>query len=111
MAAAPTHPRRAPEAASDEGAAARLALAGVFLFSGDAAECAQATVDWLGDHAGARRAICALIDVETGRIENVAARGVPASQLDSLSIALDQPDDPMMFALAGRDAVTVPRNG
>ncbi|MCA1825895.1 MAG: PAS domain-containing protein, partial [Myxococcales bacterium] len=110
-ASVPTHPRHAPQTARDGFAAARLALAELFMLSDDPAECAQAAVDWLGDHAGARRAICALIDVESGRIENIVARGVPESQLDSLSLALDEPDHPLVFALAGQDAVAVPRNG
>ena len=36
---------------------------------------------------------------------------MPAAQLQSLSIALDEPDHPLVFALAGQDAVSVPRNG
>jgi signal transduction histidine kinase len=93
------------------GAAARLELAEFLLAGDDAAECAQATVSWLGEHAGARRAICALIDAESGRILRVAAHGVPTSQLGSLGLALGEPDHPLVFALAGQDAVALPRNG
>jgi signal transduction histidine kinase len=105
------HSRGAAEAPPAAGAAARLALAEVLLASDAAAECAQATVSWLGDHAGARRAICALIDAESGRIAHVAAHGVPSAQLDSLGLALDQPDHPLVFALAGRDAISLQKNG
>jgi signal transduction histidine kinase len=108
---APAQTRGALEAASAAGAPARLALAEVLLTSDAAAECAQATVSWLADHAGARRAICALIDAESGRIERVASHGVPSAQLDSLSLAFDQPDHPLVFALAGREAISLPRNG
>ena len=102
--------RRPPQPARAAGAAARLALAEVLLAGDEAVECAQATVSWLGEHGGARRAICVLIDAESGRIERVTAHGVPAAQLDSLSLALDQPDHPLVFALAGRDAMALPKN-
>ena len=110
-ASVPTQSRHAAETAREAGAAARLELAELLLTSDAVEECAQAAVAWLCQQGGARRAICALIDAESGRIVDVASRGVPAAQLQSLSIALDEPDHPLVVALAGQDAVSVPRNG
>ena len=99
-ASVPTQSRHAAETAREAGAAARLELAELLLTSDAVEECAQAAVAWLCQQGGARRAICALIDAESGRIVDVASRGVPAAQLQSLSIALDEPDHPLVFALA-----------
>src|SRR5512141_2171640 len=95
-ASVPTPSRHAAEP-REAGAAARLSLAEALLAADEEVECAQATVTWLGEHAGARRAICALIDAETGRIVQVAAHGVARGQLDSLGVALEEPDHPLVF--------------
>ena len=110
-ASATTQTGHAAEAPRDPGAEARLALAEFFLATDDARECAQATVDWLCEHTGARRAVCALLDAETGRMAGIAYRGVAAQQIDSLGLALEEPDHPLVFALAGQDAVSLPKNG
>src|SRR3954463_8331408 len=93
------------------GAAARLSFAEGLLAADEAEECADAAVRWLGEHAGARRAVCALLDRESGRIAHVSSHGVPSGQVQGLSVALDQPDHPLIFALQGRDAVELPKNG
>ena len=93
------------------GAVARLALAETLLLADDAAECAQATVDWLGVRCGARRAVCLLFEEETGRIARAISYGVPRAQLESLSIALEEPDHPLVFALGSREPVSLSRNG
>src|SRR5215470_1693404 len=91
--------------------AARLALAELLLFSEDAVECARATVVWLTERGGARKAVCALIEAESGGLQDVAASGVSQGQLESLHLALEQPDHPLVFALAGRDPVTLGKQG
>src|SRR5712671_624811 len=92
-------------------AAARLALAEALLSSEDAVECARAAVDWLADRAGARKAICALIDAESGTLQHVFASGVSQVQLESLHLALKEPDHPLVFALAGREPVNLGAKG
>src|SRR3989442_115170 len=106
-AAVPTQARSGAESPRD--AAARLALVELLLFSDDAAECARATVDWLAERGGARKSICALIDAESGTLKHVAAAGVSDGQIESLHLALEAPDDPLVFALAGREPVSVGR--
>jgi len=53
---------------SEADAAARLFLLELLLTSDDARESAQATVDWLAERAGARRAVCAMFDGEGGKV-------------------------------------------
>src|SRR6266478_3267506 len=106
-AAVPTQNRIGAEPARESTAAARLALAEILLFSDDLIECARATVDWLAERGGARKAICALIQGDSGTLQHVAASGVPEGQLESLHLALGEPDHPLVFALSGRDPVTL----
>ena len=106
-AAVPTQNRIGAEPARESTAAARLALAEILLFSDDLLECARATVDWLADRGGARKAICALIQGDSRTLQHVAASGVPEGQLESLHLALGEPDHPLVFALSGRDPVTL----
>jgi signal transduction histidine kinase len=110
-AVAPTQSRGATETSREPGSAARLALAELLLFSDDAVECARATVDWLAERGGARKAICALIESGSGTLQHVAASGVPEGQLASLHLALGEPDHPLVFALAGREPVTLGKGG
>ena len=104
-AAVPTQARSGAEAPRD--AAARLALVELLLFSDDAEECARATVDWLAERGGARKSICALIDTESGTLKHVAAAGVSEGQIESLHLAFEAPDHPLVFALAGREPVSL----
>ena len=104
-AAVPTQARSGAESPRD--AAARPALVELLLFSDDAAECARATVDWLAERGGARKSICALIDAESGTLKHVAAAGVSEGQIESLHLALEAPDHPLVFALAGREPVSL----
>src|SRR6266852_3815663 len=99
---APTLPREAA-------AAARLQLAESLLSTDDAPECAQAAVDWLGARGGARRAVCALFDAETGKLGRVLSSGVPRAQLENLGLALEKPEHLLVFA--GREPVALARNG
>src|SRR6267378_2285907 len=106
-AAVPTQNRIGAEPARESTAAARLALAEILLFSDDPIECCRATVDWMAQRGGARKAICALLQGDSGTLQHVAASGVPEGQLESLHLALGEPDHPLVFALSGRDPVTL----
>jgi signal transduction histidine kinase/PAS domain-containing protein len=87
----------------DARAAARLVLAETLMMSDDPVECAQATIDWLGLRAGARRCLCALIDPDTGRAVSVVTYGIPRAQLESFGVALEDPGHPLLFAFAGHE--------
>jgi signal transduction histidine kinase len=107
----PTQPRSGAESPREAATAARLAFAEILLFSEDPVECARAAVDWLADRGGARKAICALIEGESGTLQHVSSSGVPEGQMETLHLALEDPDHPLVFALAGREPVTLGKNG
>jgi len=108
---AQTQSRGGTEVPRESAASARLALAESLLSTEDPVECARAAVDWLADRAGARKAICALIDADTGTLQHVFASGVSQVQLESLHLALEEPDHPLVFALAGREPVNLGGKG
>src|SRR5438477_8829780 len=107
----PTQTRSGAESPGEAVSAARLALAELLLFSEEAVECARATVEWLSERGGARKAICALIDAESGTVQHLAASGVPEGQVDTLHLALENPQHPLVFALAGREPVALGKDG
>ncbi|TMA77256.1 MAG: PAS domain-containing sensor histidine kinase [Deltaproteobacteria bacterium] len=110
-AAVPTQSRSGTETPREAASAARLALAELLLFSEEPVECARATVDWLAERIGARKAVCALIDAGSGTVQHVAASGVPAGQIETLHLAMENPEHPLVFALAGREAVMIGKEG
>ena len=110
-AAVPTQSRSGTETPREAASAARLALAELLLFSEEPMECARATVDWLAERIGARKAVCALIEAGSGTVQHVAASGVPAGQIETLHLAMENPEHPLVFALAGREAVMIGKEG
>src|SRR5438128_4584549 len=107
----PTQSRSGTETPREAAPAARLALAELLLFSEEPVECARATVDWLAERIGARKAVCALIDAESGTVQHVAASGVSEGQIETLHLAMENPEHPLVFALAGREAVMLGKEG
>src|SRR5438552_8343143 len=95
-------PAPAPAAArpSESNALARLALAEILLASDDPVECAQRSVDWLARHAGAKRAVCALLDPESDELRALAGMGVTAAQMKRLSVHRDEEAHPVALALS-----------
>src|SRR6185503_1683553 len=103
--------RSGTESPREAVASARLAFAEILVFSEDPVECARAAVDWLAERGGARKAICALIDAQSGTVQHVSASGVADGQMETLQLALEDPQHPLVFALAGREPVTLGKNG
>ena len=95
---------------AEQNASARLELLESLIASGEVSECAQLAVDWLSQHAGARSAICALLDTETGQLRGTAGAGVTAAQLSRLAVDKDAEAHPLAFALL-RDGPIVFQNG
>jgi PAS domain S-box-containing protein len=91
-----TTPQRPPESK----ALARLALVEFLLANDDAAECAQRAVDWLAQNAGAKAAVCALVDPQTEELRALAGTGVTAAQLKRLSVHRDEESHPVALALS-----------
>src|SRR5260370_28494737 len=108
----PTPPAGGGRARSAGGAAAaRLALAETLLASDEDVECARAAVEWRGQRAGARRAICALMEADSGKMLQVVAHGVPSGQLQNVKVAFADPGHPLVFALSRPEPVALVRNG
>src|SRR3989442_13278966 len=107
----PTQSRSGTETPREAASAARLALAELLLFSEEPVECARATVDWLAERIGARKAVCALIDAESGTVQHVAASGVPGGQIETLPLAMANPEQPLVIDLAGGAAVMLRKEG
>jgi len=93
-------PTSTAERPGESTALARLALAEYLIASDDATECAQRSVDWLAQHAGAKSAVCALIDPETDELRALAGRGVTAAQLKRLAVHRGQEANPVALALS-----------
>ncbi len=93
----PTAAASAPAA----GAEARLALVEFLLECDDPAECAQAAVEWLGEHAGVRQAVCALVDAGATRLRGTAGYGVAPGKVARFGVDLETRDHPLVSVLAG----------
>src|SRR2546427_496845 len=78
---------------------ARLALAEFLLKCEVVHECAQWSLDWLGEHGGVRRAACFLVDHDGGELGAVAVYGAAPSTISRMTISLDQRDHPLVAAL------------
>jgi signal transduction histidine kinase len=106
LAPAPTTQPRPAHAPREAEAATRLALAEQLLESDQIGECAQAAVDWLGEHGGARWAMCALLDAGGRNLLGLAGFGVQVGQLERFSISLDEDSHPLVFALGSKEPVS-----
>jgi two-component system, cell cycle sensor histidine kinase PleC len=84
---------------SETSAAARLELAETLLATADPVKCAQATVDWLGARAGAKRCLCTLIDARSGKATAVVTYGIAKA----VGLVLEEPVHPLLFAFAGHE--------
>jgi signal transduction histidine kinase len=107
--ARPATSSAAPRAA-ELGALGRLALAEQLIASDDPVDCAQRSVDWLAQHAGAKAAICALLDPDTEELRALAGCGVTQGQLKRLAVHRGEEAHPFAFALS-RSAPVVFENG
>jgi PAS domain S-box-containing protein len=81
----------------------KLALVERLLVAQDVAECIDPALVWLISHAGAERAICALADRESGLLMGVAGRGTTTSDVEAVSVALDDPNHPLARAMASSE--------
>ena len=86
-------------AAREVDAPAKVALLERLLVVPDVAECIEHTLAWLASHTNAAQAICALAHTDTGLLTGVAGRHVTASQVESVSAALDDTSHPLIRAM------------
>jgi PAS domain S-box-containing protein len=103
-------PARKARSASGASPEAKLHLLEFLLASDDPAECAQRAVEWLGTHAGARFAVCAMVDAAESRLTDIARHGVSRGG-PVLSVDLDQRDHRLVTALARTQPIVLSDNG
>ena len=81
--------------------ASRLELLEYYLLHNEeVAECAKASLEWLGRCAGVKRSICLVVDTETGVLSGIAGYGVPSDEVDLFTWPLIDTRDPLVAALA-----------
>ncbi len=105
--AAPAPRHQATWANVAAGAEARLGLAEFLLTCDDRETCAQSAVEWLGDHAGMRQAVCLVVqEGEPRRLAGIAGFGVPTSKVKQFSMAVEDSEHPLVQALMGSQPVS-----
>ena len=100
---APTRPTAGPSNRTE----ARLALAEFLLDCEVVAECAQWSLDWLGEYAGIRRGAFLLVEPDAGTLRAVAVYGAAPTSLSRMAIPLEQRDHPLVAALRADKPVEV----
>jgi PAS domain S-box-containing protein len=86
-------------------AADKLELLEFFLGSDALVPCAQRGLLWLSVHAGARRSLCLLRDVDPNRLITVASEGVSSVLAGEFTVELEDRRHPLVHALAGTEPV------
>src|SRR2546428_1397163 len=74
---------------------ARLTLAEFLLKCEVVHECAQWSLDWLGEHVGVRRAAGFLVEPDAGELGTGALYGPAPSTISRMTISLDQHHQPL----------------
>ena len=90
---------------------ARLALAEFLLGCDEPSECAQWTLDWLGEQIGVRQALCLVPDDDLTQLVVLAGYGITPSRLHRFTVSLDQRDNPIIAALDAGKATLLSSNG
>ena len=87
------------------GSKAKLSLVEALLAEQEARPCAVLTLRWLERHAGVKRAVCAIVDHESGRLAEATGIGVALAAVDAFSVDLADRTHPLAVALAGGEPV------
>jgi PAS domain S-box-containing protein len=87
------------------GSKAKLSLVEALLAEQEARPCAVLILRWLERHAGIKRAVCAVVDHEGGRLAEATGMGVSLSAVDAFSVDLADRTHPLAVALAGGEPV------
>ena len=90
---------------------AKLALLEFLLGSNDSVECAQRALEWLGQHAGVKRALCAGVNEEASQLVGIAGYHVTPERLKRFSFDLDDRKQLLVAALSSRKPTMVSGNG
>ncbi len=109
MRAAARVPARA-RSISPGSADSKLHLLESLLSSEDVTSTARLAVDWLGEHAGVRQAICALVSEDAARLNGVCGLGLSSAVVSDFTIDLEERSHPLVKVLSGAAPELFPRN-
>src|SRR5687768_9459959 len=87
------------------GSKAKLSLVEALLAEQEARPCAVLALRWLERHAGIQRAVCAMVDPESGRLAGTSGIGVGLAAVDTFRVGLADRTHPLAVALAGGEPV------
>src|SRR3954447_22709226 len=98
-------PSPRPRAGGGIGARPKLALVEALLAEEEARPCSVVALRWLVRYAGVERAVCAVVDTETGPLSGLTGIGVSLASVDSFNLDLADRPHPRAVALAGGEPV------
>ncbi len=87
------------------GSKAKLALVDSLMAEQEARPCAVLTMRWLVRHTGIERAVCAVVDQETGRLTGLSGFGVSVAAVDAFNVDLGERLHPLLVALAAEEPI------
>jgi signal transduction histidine kinase len=98
--------RHGAQSSPDDGTAGKLALLEFLAGCTDAEAAADRVLGWFAGETRVRRALCAVVETERGRLVAIAGHGIRPRDLQRFSVDLDDRDHPAAAAMA-RVAPTV----
>lgn len=101
-------------------AEARLQLLEELLVADEVVACAEDCVEWLAEHTGAERVLCAALDPPSTSLVGIAGHGIDAASVAEFSIDTDDPgpsfstvmqEGEPFYVVPKRDSARVPQMG
>ena len=83
----------------------RMALVDAVLAERDSRACAAVAMRWLERHAGARRALCAVVDPDGAYLIGLSGLGLAPAAVDEFRIDLSERTHPLVLVLLGAEPV------
>jgi signal transduction histidine kinase len=94
-----------PHSRGSIGSKAKLSLVEALLAEQEPRACAVLTLRWLSRHAGVERAMCAMVDGESGRLAGWTGLGLSLAAVDTFSLDLADRTHPLIIALDGGEPI------
>jgi signal transduction histidine kinase/PAS domain-containing protein len=73
----------------------------------DLARCAEASLEWLARHAGVKRSLCLVVDIDGGVLMAIAGYGVASEEVELFSWPLSDASAPLVAALSASSPVVL----
>src|SRR5579864_2895855 len=78
---------------------AKLALSEFFLPCDDIVQCAERSLEWLGEYVGVDQSLCLAVDPARKRLIGLAACGLPHADVQGISVEIEERQHPFVAAL------------